>query len=769
MSRKFADIIIDISHEAIDRTFQYIIPEELEGRVHLGVCVSIPFGRGNSVRKGYVIGLSDKAEIDESRLKSIISVNDKDVEVSGSLIELAAFIKETYGSTMINALNTVMPIRQKVKSLVKKEVRLLIKQEEIPSYIERYEKRRAKAKIRLLSELADEVVLPYELVTGKLNVSAATIKAMEKEGVLSVEEEGYYRNVIGNKLLRETLDDYANYAGNPSDLGGLGRKLKRVILNDEQKQVIDTVTTDIDNGDNKTYLLKGITGSGKTLVYIEIIEHVLNQGKQAIVLIPEIALTYQTVKRFRNRFGDKVTIMNSRLSKGERFDQFERAKNGDVSVMIGPRSALFAPFERLGIIVIDEEHETTYKSDQPPKYHAREVAIHRAKMCGASVLLGSATPSVEAYQKALDGEYELMSLTKRARENAELSRVTVVDLRNELKNGNKSMFSSHLKKAIESRLKNGEQTMLFINRRGYAGFVSCRSCGHVFICPHCDVSLTIHDSKTARERLVCHYCGHEQKKPEKCPECGSAFIAGFGVGTQKVEESVLKLFPQARVLRMDADTTKKKDSHEKILSEFSCGEADILIGTQMIVKGHDFPDVTLVGVIAADTTLFESDYRASEKTFDLLTQAAGRAGRGNVPGEVVIQTYKPDHYCINAAAHQDYERFFEDERAYRKTLSYPPYSHMMAVFMESPADDISIKLADFVSDKIRSSFKIRMIGPCEAGIYKLGDKYRRVIYLKDKELSNLTAVKDYMEGQLENAEKYKECYVSFDLDPMRSY
>lgn len=750
MSQRFADIIIDISHEAIDRTFQYIIPEELEGQIHIGMCVSIPFGRGNSVRKGYVIGLSDKAEIDESKLKSILGVNEKDVEVSGSLIELAAFIKETYGSTMINALSTVMPIRQKVKGLVKKEVRLLIDSEAVFEYIARYEKKRAKAKIRLLNELAEELVIPYELVTGKLNISSATIKAMEKEGVLAVEEEGYYRNVLGCGSCEST-------------------KVSKEIPNDEQRQVIDTVVDDFDKGDNRTYLLKGITGSGKTLVYIEIIEHVIRQGKQAIVLIPEIALTYQTVKRFRNRFGDKVTIMNSRLSKGERYDQFERAKNGDVSVMIGPRSALFAPFKNLGIIVIDEEHETTYKSDQPPKYHAREVAIHRAKMCGATVLLGSATPSVESYRKAKDGEYKMLCLNKRARDNATLSRVSVIDMRRELELGNKSMFSNRLKEQISDRLKKGEQTMLFINRRGYAGFVSCRSCGHVFICPHCDVSLTIHDSKTANERLVCHYCGYEQKKPAKCPECGSAFIAGFGVGTQKVEEGVKELFPQAKVLRMDADTTKKKDSHEKILSAFACGEADILIGTQMIVKGHDFPQVTLVGVIAADTTLFESDYRASEKTFDLLTQAAGRAGRGDKAGEVVVQTYKPDHYCITSAAKQDYDMFFEEESAYRKMLSYPPFSHMLAIFMESPTDSMSVELAVFIEGMINDNFKIRKIGPCEAGIYKLGDKYRRVIYIKDKDVSNLTAVKDYLEEQLEKTEKFGDCYISFDLDPMRSY
>ena len=765
MLQKFADIIIDISHEAIDRSFQYIIPGSLEGQVRVGSSVSIPFGRGNSMRKGYVIGISNKSKIDESKLKEIAAVNEKDVATSTQLIELAAFIRETYGSTMINALKTVMPIKEKVKGLVKKEVRLIAEQDKLDEIITGYEKKHAKAKLRLLSELMEDIAIPYPLVTGKLNISSQTLNAMVKENVIAIEEEGYYRNVIGKD-------------GNDGKVG------YREIPNEEQQAVISKVIYDYENGNNGTYLLKGITGSGKTLVYIEIIDRIIQMGKQAIVLIPEIALTYQTVKRFRRRFGDKVTIMNSKLSKGERYDQFEKARNGEVSVIIGPRSALFAPFPNLGLIVIDEEHETTYKSDNPPKYHAREVAIHRAKMCGASVVLGSATPSVESYHKALSGEYHLLTLTKRARENAELARVSVVDLRQELKSGNRSMFSNHLKEQIEDRLKKKEQIMLFLNRRGYAGFVSCRACGHVFFCPHCDVSLTVHGSGKAGEKLVCHYCGYEVAKPSRCPECTSTFIAGFGVGTEKVEEQVKNLYPEARVLRMDMDTTKKKDAHEKILDAFANGEADVLVGTQMIVKGHDFPKVTLVGVVAADTTLFESDYRAAEKTFDLLTQAAGRAGRGDKPGEVVVQTYKPDHYCISSAAKQDYDSFYEEEKAYRKMLSYPPFSHMMAIFMEAPSDGVSKDLAENIKRKIddvavicmttqetdkTNNKPLQVIGPCEAGIYKIADRYRRVIYAKHNDIAKLTTVKDNLEEYLENNDQYRECFVSFDLDPMKTY
>ena len=758
MSQKYADIIINISHEAIDRTFQYNIPDELMGQIYIGMSVSIPFGAGNHLRHGYVTGLSDTPKIDESRIKEIASVSEKGIAIESSLIELAAFIKEHYGSTMINALKTVMPIKEKVRGLKKREIRLLITEAEAEKIKEQYEKKHAKAKLRLLNELSEDKVIPYNLVTGKLNVSSQTINAMVKEGTVEVCEEGYYRNVLSK------------------DNAALIQTIKKEIPNEEQQTAINTVLNDYKKGDNGTYLLKGITGSGKTLVYIEIIEYILLMGRQAIVLIPEIALTYQTVKRFRQRFGDKVTIMNSKLSKGEKYDQFEKAKTGEVSVIIGPRSALFAPFPDLGLIVIDEEHETTYKSDYPPKYHAREVAIKRAQMCNASVILGSATPSVESYYRANNGEYRLIELTRRANENAALAKVTVVDLREELKLGNRSMFSHHLKEQIADRLSKKEQTMLFLNRRGYAGFVSCRSCGHVIKCPHCDVSLTVHYPKTFKEKLMCHYCGYETKRPDKCPECGSKSIASFGVGTEKVEEKIKEMFPEARVLRMDMDTTKQKGAHEKILDAFANGQADILIGTQMIVKGHDFSGVTLVGAIVADTTLFENDYRAAEKTFDLLTQAAGRAGRGELHGEVVIQTYQPDHYCVQAAALQDYNRFYEDERAYRSLLSYPPFSHIMAVFIESPDENITGNLADSLysqagNDKVIEDGKrpVQKIGPCEASIYKLMDQYRKVIYLKHKNMEELINVKDVLEKYIDDHEEFAKARVTFDFDPVKSY
>lgn len=751
MSQKYADIIIDISHEAIDRTFQYTVPERLAAQIGVGTKVSIPFGRGNHLRTGYVISFSDKPQFDVKRLKSIECVCENGVTIEGELIELAAYMKEQYGSTMIQALKTVMPIKEKIKSLTYREVCLLPDKETCQEKLICYEKKHAKAKCRLLQELLREKVIPYRQVTERLKISYATLKAMEGEGVIRISEEGYYRSVV-------------------SDEGKCASE--REIPNLQQREVIDRIVHDWENGERYTYLLKGITGSGKTLVYLEVIEKVVAMGKQAIVLIPEIALTYQTVKRFQSRFGDKVTVMNSRLSKGERYDQFERAKKGEVSVIIGPRSALFVPFPNLGIIVIDEEHETSYKSEYPPKYHAKEIAIKRAEMAGAIVLLGSATPSVESYYHAMEGEYKLLSLTERAKENSSLASVSVVDLREELKRGNRSIFSVHLQKLIRDRLQKKEQIMLFINRRGFAGFVSCRSCGYVFQCPHCDVSMTEHFRGTKHEKLVCHYCGYEIMKPKQCPKCTSPYIAGFGIGTQKVEEQVKIMYPEAKVLRMDADTTKNKNAHQQILSRFENGEADILVGTQMIVKGHDFSNVTLVGMIAADSTMFDNDFRSAERTFDLLTQAAGRAGRRHLEGEVVIQTYVPDHYCITTAAGQNYEAFYEEERAYRSLMSYPPFGHMLAVFMEAERYEDAVKISNLLrqfAENVPTEHKVNIVGPCDATIVRVNDRYRRLLYLKHNDKQKLIWIKNSMEKFIETTLILKESHIIFDFDPVRAY
>ena len=493
----------------------------------------------------------------------------------------------------------------------------------------------------------------------------------------------------------------------------------------------------------------------------------LDEGRQAIVLIPEIALTYQTVMRFYGRFGDRVSILNSRMSQGERYDQMERVKAGEVDVMIGPRSALFTPFPRLGLIVIDEEHETSYKSEQVPRYHARETAIRRAGTENASVVLGSATPSLESFYACKNGRFQILELRKRAGAG-ELPAVYVVDMRKEMKAGNRSIISDRLKNLIKARLERHEQIMLFLNRRGYAGFVSCRSCGYVVKCPHCDVSLSSHRNG----KLVCHYCGHEEAQITVCPSCGSQYIGGFRAGTQQIEELAARQFPGARILRMDLDTTRMKDGHEKILEAFASEEADILIGTQMIVKGHDFPNVTLVGILAADMSLYSNDYRAGERTFQLLTQAAGRAGRGRSRGEVVIQTYSPEHYSIEMAAAQDYEGFYDAEMKYRELMGYPPVEQLLAVLMTGPLEELLDTAARYLKDfavRLDKNRQLQIVGPASPYVGKVNDVYRRVLYLKGADYKLLIEVKNRMEQYIEINEGFKTMRIQFDFNPMNIF
>ncbi len=744
----YAKIIVDISHEKLDRGFDYRIPKELEEWIFPGVLVNIPFGKGNRLIQGYVLEIKETADYDEDKIKDIANVVDKSVPIESRLISLAWYIKENYGSTMNQALKTVIPIKETKKDVVKKTIVLTASQDILYAYIEKYERKHATARLKLIKALMENKEMSSELVA-KLGISGATIKALEQEGILNVSEERIYRNPVKFSDLK------------PYD----------IVLNKEQYNISETIKNYIDNnkgGFAGIHLIHGITGSGKTEIYMDLIDKVITEGKEAIVMIPEIALTYQTVMRFYRKFGSKVSIINSKLSAGERYDQFERAKNGDVKIMIGPRSAVFTPFRNLGLVIIDEEHENSYKSETVPRYHAREAAIFRAKTEGATVILGSATPSIDSYYKALRGEYILHELHKRAKD-AMPAEVYVEDLREELKEGNRTMFSRRLDTLIKDRLEKRQQIMLFINRRGYAGFVSCRSCGKAIKCPHCDVGLTLHDNK----HLMCHYCGYDIALPKTCPECGSKYIAAFGTGTQKVEEAVKKMYPQARTLRMDLDTTSKKDGYENILSAFANGEADILIGTQMIVKGHDFPNVTLVGVIAADLSLYAADYRSSEKTFQLLTQAAGRAGRGSEKGQVVIQTYTPENFSIQASAKQDYIEFYNQEILYRSLSDYPPVCSMMAVLMTSKDEVLLTRLADKIKSNISimcdSDRKYKLIGPADAGIARINDVYRKVIYIKHTEYDALVKVKNLVEEYTEGCEEIKKASVQFDFNPMSGF
>ncbi|MBO7633322.1 MAG: primosomal protein N' [Lachnospiraceae bacterium] len=722
----YADVIVNISSENVDKPYQYLVPDTLADKVRPGCPVVIPFG--SRTINGYVIDLSEKPQIDPSRIKPITGIAAKINPVDGRMISLAWWIKDRFGGTMNQALKTVIPSSKKIKQLAVRTIEPVASREELSSLLAEAVRKHHTAKERFLRELIEAGKLDYSLTVSKLNIAQNVIAKFETDHVVRIRSEVVYRNPF-------------------SDIDRSG--FVKNTLNPAQQAIADEVKADIDAGNRRDYLIHGVTGSGKTEIYLDIIEHVIENGRQVIMLIPEIALTYQTVKRFYMRFGDRISVMNSKLSAGERYDQYLRAKRGETDIVIGPRSALFTPFERLGLIIIDEEHEGSYKAENVPAYHAREVAFKRGEDENAPVILGSATPSLEAYTMARAGLIKLFKLDSRAG-GALMPTVHVADMREELKAGNRTVFSRVLRGLIEDRLNRKEQTMLFLNRRGYSGSVSCRSCGHVIKCPHCDISMTLHNTGN----MVCHYCGHTEPKPDKCPKCGSAYISSLGLGTQKVEEKLKELYPSARILRMDADTTASKDSYERILSAFANEEADILIGTQMIVKGHDFHKCTLVGILMADMSLFAPDFRAGERTFQLLTQASGRAGRGAIAGDVVIQTYNPENYCIEHAAKADYEGFYEEEYGFRKVMNYPPARCMLSVLILSTTEDEAAK----VSEKVRAmtdaylkekdvkgnALQTKIIGPADAPLAKARDIYRKIIYIKAVDYSLLIDIKDLL-------------------------
>ncbi len=743
----FADIIIDISVKSLDKTFQYIVPACLEDEIKTGSLVTVPFGNGNRQLKGYVVNLTDTPKFDRAKTKSITGVEKNAIPAESHLLALAGWIKENYGASMNDAIKAVMPVKKEIKERVQRTVYPLLSPAEMGKLALEFEKKHNTARARVLrcfTSLDSSIYyngIDYNYITKNLKCPKSVIDSLEQMGITSTSSSRQYRN--------------------PAKHGDTSST--RHVLNDEQQQVANAVLADYAGGIRKTYLIHGVTGSGKTEVYMEIIEGVLSYGRQVIVLIPEIALTFQTVNRFYQRFGDRVSVIHSRLSAGERYDQFLRAKEGLVDIMIGPRSALFMPFKKLGLIVVDEEHETSYQSETPPKYHAREVAVQRARMLGASVLLGSATPSLEAYYKAQTGEYGLFTLKKRAG-GAHLPQVHIVDLREEFENKNYSVFSSRLSTLIEERLQKHEQSIIFINRRGYAGFISCRKCGEAIGCPHCSVSLKPHMHNGVVDRMKCHFCGYEIPLPAACPSCGSKYIGTFGIGTQQVEEAAKKRFPGARILRMDADTTGGKDGHSKILGQFGRGEADILIGTQMIVKGHDFPNVTLVGIIAADLSLNAGDYRAAERTYQLIAQAAGRAGRGGKSGEVVLQTYQPSHYSIVHAACQDYESFYNQEISIREMLHYPPVSNILGILVFSENEESASKLAGIISEIAEQYQTVTVLGPADAPVAKAKDIYRKMVYGKCMDYSTLCSVKDYIEAFKEQDTEFRDCGINFEFN-----
>ena len=696
MKKPYAEVIVDIEHEKLDRPFTYRVPEAYDDSCVPGSCVRIPFGNGERELLGFVVGRKAEAGLPEERIKEIRAVVTGEETAESRMILLAAWMSRRYGSTMIRALKTVLPVRKKYGALTERTVSLR-EGIDAEALAEEYADKHYVAKERV-----------YRRVTEEAQVGEPDVLTEEQGGVLA--------------RIREEWS--------PS-------------------------------GRRRPVLLDGVTGSGKTVVYIELVADALREGRQAIVLIPEIALTRQTVLRFVRRFGNRVSFLHSRLSGGERYDQMKAAKSGEISVMVGPRSALFTPFPKLGLIIIDEEHEDTYHSELMPRYRSDEVAVKRGELEDARILLGSATPSLASAYRAEQGIYFGVRLNSRFGGSV-LPATRIVDMRSELAQGNRSILSDVLYRAIGDRLKAGEQVILFLNRRGYTGQITCRSCGAVIKCPHCDVSLTLHRNR----RMVCHYCGYEAQEVHSCPSCGSSAIGGMTIGTEQVEEIVRAGFPEVRVLRMDADTTRGKDGHSSILKAFSDGEADVLIGTQMIVKGHDFPRVTLVGVLLADLSLNEADYRSSEKTFQLITQAVGRAGRAERPGEAVIQTYQPEHFAIRAAAAQDYGTFYREELAYRSVLRYPPCGEMLAVLGEARDGDLLRKAMTYLRrfiDRIDPSGVLMAIGPAPQSIGRIRDNYREVIYMRSDDRKKLIRAKDLLEEYIAANKGFQEIHVMFDF------
>lgn len=719
----YALVVIDISHEAIDRPFTYRIPQELARQVFPGAVVDIPFGKGNTPRRGYVLEITQESDLPPERIKDLSGVRTGEETTEGRLIHLAAWMRERYGSTMIGALRTVVPIKERVRLQSEKVLVRSASPEELSRALSRLTaKERGRERV-LRALLEKEKIAGEELKA--LSLTASQLSYLQKEGLGRMEVLERPRNPL---------------------LGDLPPLVEAPPLTPEQALAAMEIRSEW-QGQDRPVLLKGVTGSGKTSIYMDLIEETLEQGRQAIVLVPEIALTYQTVRRFAARFGEGVWVISSQLSAGERYDAFRLAKEGKIKVMVGPRSALFTPFSNLGLIILDEEHESSYKSEQSPRYHARETAICRARMEGAHVLLGSATPSLASYHEAREGRYRLVRLEGRYG-NAPLPPVEIVDMREELRHGNRTMLSAGLAKALEECLQGGFQAMLFLNRRGIAGFVSCRSCGEVVKCPHCDVSLAEHNDGT----LVCHYCGYTRPFSRVCPHCGEEAVYGFRAGTQQVEKQLAERFPGARILRMDYDTTRRKGSYEQILGQFGRGEADILLGTQMIVKGHDFPRVTLVGALAADLSLNSGDYAGSERTFQLLAQAAGRAGRGENPGRVIFQTYQPEHPCLRCAALQDYDAFYEEEMAFRELLLYPPAGHMLEIMGAGPEEGYLQTAMDYIRRfvcRFQESARLSVIGPAMASVGKIKDTYHMRLLVKHEKEETLIALRSRVEKYIE--------------------
>ena len=797
---QYAQVIVDVPTMQTDQPYTYLVPDEWQAVIECGMRVEVPFGEGNRHIQGFVTALPTELAESTLSLKSLIRVIDLAPVVNQELLQLADYMKDVTFSFKINCLQTMLPAAMKAAyqkkfvlldedhpvketyfsqsneidwdvieaagalTLFKRlreqsivELRYLVK-EKVNKKMIRYVKSlvttdnyfvfkeqlrpNALRQHQLLEQLK---TTPRETVPfyREKELLSTHLKTAEKNGWLSFEEVESYRDPFENHDFPKTLPWQ---------------------LNTEQQQAVSRILAAEAQGEATTFLLEGITGSGKTEVYLQSIAEILNKGKTAMMLVPEIALTPQMVQRFKSRFGKAVAVLHSGLSQGEKYDEWRKIERGEAQVVVGARSAVFAPLQKIGLIIIDEEHEATYKQEDTPRYHARDLAIWRSQYHHCPVILGSATPSLESRARAQKKRYELLYLTQRAHENAQLPSVTIVDLKEEYAQKNTSTFSRLLQEKISNRLQQKEQIVLLLNRRGYSSFMMCRDCGYVLPCPNCDISLTLHmDVKKMR----CHYCGHQENIPKKCPDCQGEKIRYYGTGTQKVEEELQERFPSARILRMDVDTTRKKGAHEKILKAFEEQEADILLGTQMIAKGLDYPNITLVGVLNADTALNLPDFRSSERTFQLLTQVSGRAGRGAKPGEVIVQTFNPEHHSIVLAQAQDYEAFYQQEMILRHQSGYPPFYFTVKITISHPAEQVVAKKSYQIAEQLKNGLspESRILGPTPSGIARIKNRYYYQIILKYKHEVHLhRMLREILETS--QSEQRKNLYVSIDYEPL---
>ena len=717
-----AEIIIESNVKNLNRVFDYNIPKEMENNISIGSRVLVPFGRSKKLEEGFVTNIKDSTEYevkDVAKIEEQLLTTDK--------IKLSKWMAKRYFSNVSECMRLMLKPGTTSKNFANRAkdktaifVSLALPNEQILNYIKTNKIKSEKQK-SILTYLINNNIEKQAVLIEKTGTSRAIIKTLEKNGLVKLQEQKVVRDPLMSKNIKRT---------------------KNLDFTEEQQTAYRKILNSIENNEFKEFLLYGVTGSGKTEIYLQLIEKIVEKGKSAIMLVPEISLTPQMINRFIERFGKEIiSVLHSKLSVGERHDSWEKIESGEARIVIGARSAIFAPVNDLGIIIIDEEHDSSYKSEMPPRYNAKEVAREIAKNNNIPLLLGSATPDITTFYNAKCGNIELLKLTKRAN-NSNMPNIQIVDLRQELANGNKTMISIKLYKLIEENLKNKKQTILFLNRRGFSTFIMCRDCGYVAKCKNCNISLTYHKKE---EKLKCHYCGYEEPVVKICPNCGSTKIKHFGTGTQKLELEINKIFPNASTIRMDIDTVTKKNSHEEILRKFNQDKIDILIGTQMIVKGHHFPDVTLVGVVSADGSLNIDDYRASERTFDLLVQVAGRAGRENLQGNVIIQTYNPDNYSIQYSKKQNYEEFYDVEIKLRKQLRYPPFCDIIMFGISGEQENIVSKTANELYINLDKHIKEKnifanILKPLPAPIDKIKNRYRWRIIMKTNLNDNIIEI-----------------------------